>query len=193
MAKKSGQKIDMSIYTKTGDNGTTGLFGGARVTKDSAVIDVLGNIDELNAFLGIVLNNCKKKNHILVVDILQTVQKDLFKLGTVVANFKNPIKNQINIIDSDIKFLEKNIDAVSLKLDELNNFILPGGSQTGAKIHFARSVCRRAERSLVSYKNSSSNNFVNELKYLNRLSDLLFVLARYINKLENKAEVIWKS
>ena len=193
MAKKSGQKIDMSIYTKTGDNGTTGLFGGTRVTKDSAVIDVLGNIDELNAFLGIVLNNCKKKNHILVVDILQTVQKDLFKLGTVVANFKNPIKNQINIIDSDIKFLEKNIDAVSLKLDELNNFILPGGSQTGAKIHFARSVCRRAERSLVSYKNSSSNNFVNELKYLNRLSDLLFVLARYINKLENKAEVIWKS
>ena len=151
------------------------------------------NIDELNAFLGIVLNNCKKKNHILVVDILQTVQKDLFKLGTVVANFKNPIKNQINIIDSDIKFLEKNIDAVSLKLDELNNFILPGGSQTGAKIHFARSVCRRAERSLVSYKNSSSNNFVNELKYLNRLSDLLFVLARYINKLENQAEVIWKS
>ena len=133
MAKKSGQKIDMSIYTKTGDNGTTGLFGGARVTKDSAVIDVLGNIDELNAFLGIVLNNCKKKNHILVVDILQTVQKDLFKLGTVVANFKNPIKNQINIIDSNIKFLEKNIDAVSLKLDELNNFLALSNASSFSK------------------------------------------------------------
>lgn len=184
----------MSIYTKTGDNGTTGLFNGTRVSKDSEIIDVLGNIDELNAFLGIIVNNCQKTKNVQVTDILQIIQTDLFNLGTVIANPTLLLTaDKKYITDLNIKYLEQTIDKLSLELPELVNFILPGGCSAGAKIHFSRAICRKTERSLVAFKNIGSNKFVNELKYLNRLSDLLFVLARYINKLENTPEIIWKS
>jgi len=178
----------MSLYTKTGDNGTTGLIGGIRVEKDSKVIQVLGSIDELNAFLGIIINELQNNNYSQILDILNIVQKNLFELGAEIANLKKTNNNP----SYTTKFLEKNIDQLTLKTDKLSNFILPGGSSIGAKLHYARTICRRAERNLVTLHNTNSINLTNELKYLNRLSDLLFILARYMNKVENYPETIWK-
>jgi len=178
----------MSIYTKTGDNGTTGLIGGTRVGKDSEIIQVLGSIDELNAFLGIIINELQKNNFLQITSILSTIQTNLFELGAEIANLKNTNTNP----NYTAEFLEKNIDQLTLQIDKLTNFILPGGSSVGAKLHYARTICRKAERHLVTLRNTGSNKFNNELKYLNRLSDLLFVLARYTNKIENYPETIWK-
>ena len=179
----------MSIYTKTGDNGTTGLFGGTRVTKDSLVIEVLGSIDELNACIGILLSlQISDKN---IQDTFIKIQNNLFDIGTIIANTSKYQDESFNT--ENISFLESIIDTFETKVEPLKNFILPGGTNLASLTHFTRSVCRRTERVLVSYKNSQSNKFVNELKYLNRLSDLLFVTARYINKLDSTTEIIWKN
>jgi len=180
----------MKIYTKTGDKGETALFGGKRVLKDSLRIEAYGTVDELNSVLGIVRSlNPKKK----IENILFQLQNDLFVLG---ADLATPLKNANKIIPrikkSHIQNLEKMIDKIDQKLKPLKVFILPGGSVIGSHLHFARTVCRRAERITVQLSRDENIGEV-VIVYLNRLSDLLFVLARYANYLEGKTEEKWMS
>ena len=179
----------MKIYTKTGDDGTTGLFGGQRVTKDSLRVECYGTVDELNSSLGIA--NSEVKNNELN-SLLTEIQNKLFTLGAQLATPLNKDEiNTVKLVDSDIVFLETNIDKFEEKLKPLKQFILPGGTMGASFLHFARSVCRRAERlvTLLS-KNEKISNL--NLIYLNRLSDLLFVLARYENSVNNLPDVTWQ-
>ena len=179
----------MKIYTKTGDDGTTGLFGGERVPKDAERIDAYGTVDELNAVIGIV--RCQNKNPKLD-GFLHKVQNDLFNLGADLATPMKVKNDYITRIQSkDSERLEKWIDELDAELPALTNFILPGGHPSAAYLHLARNVCRRAERLTVglSHKESISSEV---LIYLNRLSDLLFVLARWINLREGTAEIKWE-
>jgi cob(I)alamin adenosyltransferase len=180
----------MKIYTKTGDDGTTALFGGQRVVKDSIRIETYGTVDEVNSILG-VARAVNSDNDI--EDILDHLQNDLFVLG---ADLATPIgKEGVTIPRIDqkhITFLETTIDAVELELSPLKNFILPGGSVVAAYLHFARTVCRRAERHAVHLSRIEQiGEFV--VVYLNRLSDLLFVLARLANKRDGIVERPWKA
>jgi cob(I)alamin adenosyltransferase len=179
------------IYTKTGDDGTTGLFGGERVAKDAPRIESYGIVDELNSLLGVV------RTHRLRVeddDLLGTIQEDLFVLGADLAtphgkegkNFSIP-----RVTSSSIECLERAIDRLEEDLPPLKNFILPGGSPPGAMLHLARTVCRRAERAVVSLMHEEPETVELPLIYLNRLSDLLFVLARSVNHAEGFAEHPW--
>lgn len=178
----------MKIYTKTGDKGETGLFGGQRVSKDALRIEAYGAVDELNSVLGIVRALRPKKK---IDTVLQQIQSDLFVLG---ADLATPMtKNQSTIPriqSSHTVALEKIIDTLEASLQPLKAFILPSGTPIASYLHFARTVCRRAERQVVRL--SRSENIGSEvIVYLNRLSDLLFVLARYANHLEKKKEVQW--
>lgn len=173
----------MPIYTRTGDTGTTSLFGGKRVLKCEELVGVYGSIDELNSWVGFIVSEVSVKN---LKNFLCEVQSDLFTIGSTLAGWKGNLKPLTARIDE----MEKNIDAMDTKLPELKSFILPGGSALGAQIHIARSVCRRVERQTVAL---SKKQLVDPLtiQYLNRLSDLLFTLARFINKQENVGETAW--
>ena len=178
----------MKIYTKTGDGGETSLFGGMRVQKDTLRIDAYGTVDELNSIIGI----CRSMNTTKEVDrILEEVQCDLFTLGADLATPHEVKKQKVKRIRQiDITRLEKHIDAIDPTLEPLKHFILPGGSRSAAMMHFARTVCRRAERLVVTLarKEQIGNH---PTIYLNRLSDLLFILARWVNSLSNTAEAKW--
>ena len=178
----------MKIYTKTGDKGETGLFGSDRVSKDSKRIEAYGTVDELNSVLGIVRSLKPPED---VDEILQEIQNDLFTLGADLATPSESNASVRRVMPSGVARLEKHIDDAGAKLKPLKNFILPGGSQVGAMLHFARTVCRRAERRVVKLAKKEQ---VGEqpVVYLNRLSDLLFVLARYANHLGGAAEQKWK-
>jgi len=179
----------MKIYTKTGDDGTTGLFGGQRVTKDSLRVECYGTVDELNSTLGIA--NSEVKNSDLNL-LLTEIQNKLFTVGAQLATpFDKKEINTVKLVDEDIVYLENNIDKFEEKLEPLKQFILPGGTKGASFLHFARSVCRRAERlvTLLS-KNEKISNL--NLIYSNRLSDLLFVLARYENSINNVPDVTWQ-
>lgn len=168
----------MRIYTKTGDKGETGLFGGKRVSKNHPRIWAYGEIDELNAIVGVLRSfGVPKKMDVLLKDI----QKNLFVIG-----------GGLQLQKSETEKIEKMIDEYDAKLPELRNFILPGGSKTASLLHLARTVCRRAERRVVelSQKEKISENII---PYLNRLSDLFFILARMENKRLRKKETIWLS
>lgn len=169
----------MSIYTRTGDDGTTALFGGKRVLKCEKLVDVYGSIDELNSWIGLLNAQLKVP--------LSHIQSDLFTIGSTLAGGKL----NLQFLALRITEMEKDIDRMDTKLSKLTNFILPGGSETAAQIHIARSICRRVERQTVALSKKQSVDPV-IIKYLNRLSDLLFTLARFINKRENIKEVIWK-
>lgn len=180
----------MKIYTKTGDRGDTSLFGGQRVPKDALRIEAYGTVDELNSILGVVRsdNGDERIDHILTF-----VQNQLFELGADLATPRSVEKKSVKRIDAkDYHALEKLIDGLELHLKPLKTFILPGGSPVAARIHFARTVCRRAERTVVRL---SRNEDIGETitVYLNRLSDLLFVLARYANRIAGVPETEWKS
>ncbi len=178
----------MKIYTKTGDDGTTGLFGGARVPKDAERIDAYGTVDELNAVIGMVRSQNKDGK---LDGFLHEIQNDLFNLGADLATPMNVKNDYITRIQSkDSEKLEKWIDELDAELPALTNFILPGGHPSAAYLHLARNVCRRAERLTVglSHKESIGSEV---LVYLNRLSDLLFILARWINLREGATEVKW--
>ncbi len=178
----------MKIYTKTGDKGETGLFGGKRVPKDALRIEAYGAVDELNSIIG-VIRALRPKKKIDVV--LQTIQQDLFVLGADLAAPDHTKSSSIpRITHSDSTSLEKVIDALEVSLAPLKAFVLPGGTVVASHLHLARTVCRRAERSVVRLSRSED---VGEavIVYLNRLSDLLFVLARFANRLEKKKEVQW--
>lgn len=178
----------MKIYTKTGDHGETSLNGGKRVSKDNIRVEAYGTIDELNSTIGV----CRSVNVIKSIDeILEKIQNDLFTLATDLATPTEKQQNDIVRIDKPaVTNLEKQIDQYESQLVPLKKFILPGGNQIGAMLHLARTVCRRAERLVVkiSHEELIGNH---SIIYLNRLSDLLFVLARHANALSNTPEIKW--
>ena len=186
------------IYTRTGDRGETGLFGGQRVAKDDLRIEACGSVDELNCAIGIAASRCQDAN---LNALLLSLQQDLFQLGSDLAT---PSTGQVQhgrsvvvrIGPNDVERLEGEIDRWELELEPLRNFILPGGHPVAAELHNARAICRRAERRVVSLRRSEpqseipvDSDFV--VQYLNRLSDLMFVLSRATNRQNEIADVIW--
>lgn len=180
----------MKIYTKTGDKGETGLFGGERVSKDSLRISAYGTVDELNSFIGYAITEVKDPG---VKENLSLIQNYLFTIGSDLATPETEKNVKLHIQrtpETFYKEIEKMIDKYESQLEELRNFILPGGSKSSALLHICRTVCRRAEREVVALKNSVTigNNI---LIFLNRLSDLFFVLSRFENKVSNYPDTIW--
>lgn len=180
----------MKIYTKTGDNGTTALYGGKRLSKSELRIEAYGTVDELNSFLGLVATHLQEKEY---SDLMQQIQSRLFDIGTHLA--AEPGKKNLilpEIPEAAILILEEFIDKMNEKLPELKFFILPGGNKAAAECHIARTVCRRAERCVVRL---SENDKIEPIliQYLNRLSDFLFVLARKLANDANEPEIVWKS
>jgi cob(I)alamin adenosyltransferase len=180
----------MKIYTKTGDDGETGLFGGPRVRKDAPRIEAYGTVDELNSVIGVA------RSHELAGEfdaILNRIQNELFDLGAQLAT-PNPAAHQTQLIGPDaIAALERAIDEFEKRLAPLKQFILPGGTPAAAQLHLARTVCRRAERRLVTLVSTSTEPIAGDLViYLNRLSDLLFVMARAVNLAAGRADVPWQ-
>jgi cob(I)alamin adenosyltransferase len=171
------------IYTKTGDDGKTGLGDGSRIDKFNLRIEGLGSIDELNSVIGIIIS---EDISVLEAGWLEKIQHDLFDIGgeLSIPNFK-----KLTIIK--VEFLESNIDKMNKDLPPLKEFILPGGSRISAYTHLARTICRRVERNLFKLNQGDKVNVVS-LKYINRLSDFLFVLARHLNKSKNIHDIFWK-
>jgi cob(I)alamin adenosyltransferase len=180
------------IYTKTGDDGTTGLVGGARVAKNDPRMAAIGDVDELNSVLGVAI--CQLDDAKLLKS-LQVIQNDLFDLGADLATPADegddfaPSEMVLRITPSQVERLESEIDAVNDGLDPLTSFILPGGSNAAAAIHLARATARRAERTAVSAAQVMALN-PQALAYLNRLSDYLFVVARMLNN-GGKSDILW--
>ena len=177
----------MKIYTKTGDGGNTGLQGNFRIAKSHPRIISYGTVDEANAALGIVLTNSLEED---IIEILTKIQNDLFLVG---ADLSNPnlsdVKNRVTL--DMVKKLEQHIDKFELELPPLTNFILPGGDIAAAQLHYVRTVVRRAETQVVQLSEKDEINS-NCIKYLNRLSDLFFVMGRLINKRNDKEDILWK-
>ncbi|MCC6726005.1 MAG: cob(I)yrinic acid a,c-diamide adenosyltransferase [Saprospiraceae bacterium] len=176
------------IYTKTGDEGQTALFGGKRLSKSHLRIECYGTVDELNSFLGLVRDGSQDKH---VRDLLFEIQNRLFDLGANLATDPDKPMTVPSLHEKDIQLLENEIDAMEASLPALKNFILPGGHTVVSTCHVARCVCRRAERLVVAL-NETEPVTSDVLKYLNRLSDFLFVLARKLGEQVGAEEVIWK-
>lgn len=177
----------MAIYTKRGDGGETSLFDKLssqkkRISKASPRIGAIGAVDEVNSFLGVVSSDPNPK----LKKILREIQRELFLIGSILAGTK------LRFYSTRIKRLEKQIDSFEKELPPLRNFILPSGTSSGAQLHFARSLVRRAERAVVRLNQKEKVN-PQILKYLNRLSDFLFMLARKVNSEAEIKEEIWKS
>jgi cob(I)alamin adenosyltransferase len=182
----------MKIYTKTGDKGETGLFGGERVSKNSPRLEAYGTIDELNSFIGLAITEIKSKEIKL---LLQKIQNQLFIVGSDLATPDTEKNKKLNITRTPENFyleIESEIDKYEEKLESLKNFILPGGSKGSAHLHVCRSIARRAERHLVAL-NSTVKIGDNIVIFLNRISDLFFVLSRFENKVLNHPDNIWQS
>ena len=177
----------MKIYTKTGDDGNTGLQGDFRIAKSHPRILAYGTVDEANAMIGVVLSNVLDDD---VREVLNTIQNELFLLGSDLSNQNlNDLKNRISL--DMVEKLEKIIDKFELELPPITNFILPGGNVAAAQIHQVRTIVRRAETLVVQLSDKDEINS-NCIKYLNRLSDLMFVMGRLINKRNNIEDIIWK-
>lgn len=179
----------MKIYTGTGDNGSTGLIKGDRVPKSDIRINTYGTIDELNASIGISITEIISKE---IKSSLLSIQNELFDLGSDLASprkFENNARIK-RMDDSDVRNLEKLIDQYQEKLPELTEFILPGGTRGSAHLHLARTICRRAERLAVDLA-AKEDIGPSIIKYLNRLSDLLFVLSRFENYANDTADITW--
>ena len=185
----------MKVYTKTGDNGTTALFGGTRVSKDHARIESYGTVDELNSYIGLIRDQEIKQHY---KNILIEIQDRLFTVGAILATppEKELLKNgekrlqNLGIVESDIELLEKEIDTMEDSLPQMTHFVLPGGHTTVSYCHIARCVCRRAERLAVHLSHNEPVADIT-IKYLNRLSDYLFVLARKLSSELQADEVQW--
>lgn len=179
----------MKIYTKTGDGGETGLLGGIRVGKDHICIEVCGSLDELNSMIGLFRSGEIGEE---VNSILLRVQNDLFDVGGRVAACLGESSQAPGFDATRSKFLETMIDQLQAELPELKQFILPDGSESGCRLHLARAICRRAERNLVALRQLNLEfDLQLELVYLNRLSDFLFVAARFVNLQANQQETPW--
>lgn len=172
------------IYTRTGDDGSTGLGDGSRVPKDSARVEAYGSVDELNSTIGMVL---AEKMPASLREILQNVQHELFDLGSELC-----MPGYEAIADEHVKRLENSLDLLNQDLPALKEFILPGGGRAAAACHLARTVCRRAERRVHTLA-SEEEIRMEGMRYLNRLSDLLFVAARVLARFENGEEIMWRS
>ncbi len=175
------------IYTKTGDKGQTALIGGTRISKSNLRIDLYGEVDELNSFIGYLRSY--EDN-----ELLQIVQNQLFNLGSLLAcTIDKRAEYKLPAIDSSlIESLEKSIDKMNEELAELKNFILPTGSKAASVAHLCRTVTRRVERKLVNFSEQlQGEEPESSFEFMNRLSDYFFVLSRYLNKKENISETIW--
>lgn len=171
------------IYTRTGDTGTTGLGDGSRVPKNSLRITALGEVDEVNSALGVLLCETLPDD---IRELMIGIQHDLFDLGGEVC-----IPGMALIGDKQVERLEQAIDTYNADLAPLKDFILPGGTRAAAQTHMARAVCRRAERAVVALAAAETVNEPGR-KYLNRLSDLLFVLGRVLNRAQGRGDVLWQ-
>ncbi|MCB0342443.1 MAG: cob(I)yrinic acid a,c-diamide adenosyltransferase [Bdellovibrionales bacterium] len=183
------------VYTRTGDQGTTGLISGTRVSKTDLRIAAYGTVDELNAVLGLALSYWQQsatENKNEVESRILKVQNQLFNYGCHLACDKDSLKASLPAVDAaDVEWLEKTIDHCQEALPELREFIIPGGGKTASTLHLARTVCRRAERvTLEAFGMGGEADLT--LQYLNRLSDWLFVLARYCNHIEGITDRTWK-
>lgn len=172
------------IYTRTGDDGTTGLGDGSRIAKNSLRVQAMGDVDELNAVIGMLLTEPVSE---AARNCLTAVQHDLFDLGAEIC-----IPNHSMIKSERIQALETDLDTFNETLSPLKEFILPGGCRAAAQCHLARTVCRRAERTLHAL-NEQETITTASLQYINRLSDLLFVLCRILNKEANQPDVLWQN
>lgn len=196
----------MKIYTRTGDKGQTSLFGGKRVSKSHIRVAAYGMLDELNSFLGFSAAQCMEHGKNLKEEIvwIENVQKDLFALGSWLASpeaservirgeapFPGQRESRTKLDEARVKELENDIDGWEAGLEPMKSFILPGGSKAGASLHYARTLCRRAEREVVALKESGEAVPEIVLHYLNRLADALFVLARHVNHKQNMHETPW--
>lgn len=179
----------MSVYTKNGDGGKTSLLSEGKYSKSSEIFDVLGSIDELSASLGLLYKSRIKE----VVEFIEPVQNDLFLLGSLIADKKTSQKNY-DEFDDKVMGLEDKIDEYDECLPPLKNFILPSGAENAVRLHQSRVICRRLERELVKYyaKQIDVKGKDQILKYVNRLSDALFVFARYVNFKLGVKDQIWK-
>ncbi|PIF02322.1 MAG: ATP:cob(I)alamin adenosyltransferase [Draconibacterium sp.] len=178
------------LYTKTGDEGTTGLVGGSRVKKNHIRLEAYGTIDELNSAIGIVRSNALSSE---ITHWLEQIQHKLFDIGSRLASDEKglALTAGLEILPKHITMLEKAIDEMEATLPELRHFILPGGEPVSAQCHAARTICRRAERRLLDF--AEKNQVQPEtIIYINRLSDFLFVLARRISHDKNAVELAWK-
>jgi cob(I)alamin adenosyltransferase len=179
----------VKIYTRTGDSGETALLGGTRVSKADPRVDAYGEVDELNAWLGLVRAGSTDGS---LAEMLERIQRDLFAIGARLANPGGQVADRVEkaaIDNDDVSRLEGWIDALESELPPLRRFILAGGSSTGAQLHVARTICRRAERAVVHLGTSAVEREI--LVYVNRLSDLLFVMARVANYRDGAAELEW--
>jgi cob(I)alamin adenosyltransferase len=175
----------IKIYTKTGDKGQTSLIDGKRVSKASERVELYGAVDELNSSLGVVVAHLRASEKPVKRD-LEMIQRDLFAIGSYLAGGE-----RVELVRRVADF-ERQIDVMTKTLAPLKNFILPGGGRAGSQLHLSRTICRRVERSLVKFADSESiDPFL--LQYFNRLSDLLFTMARFVNHKEKKKETIWSS
>jgi cob(I)alamin adenosyltransferase len=179
----------MQIYTRTGDDGTTGLRGGSRVKKYNIRLEAYGTVDELNSYIG-VIRSLQTDEHADIV--LEKIQNKLFVIGANLASEETTksIQNQLSCTEDDILLLEKEMDQMFTILPKLNNFILPGGCLASSFCHVARTVCRRAERRIVELSDKTDVDS-NLIKYINRLSDYLFVLSRKVSLDQKTPEILW--
>ena len=179
----------MKIYTKTGDKGTTALFGGKRVDKDDIQIEAYGTVDELNSYLGSLISLVEPLTDI--VAHLKKTQAILFDIGSHLASDGTADKYLPALDPQNIVALETAMDNMTSQLPELKSFILPGGNQRIAQAHICRTVCRRAERRIIALSKHTEASTNEIVKYVNRLSDYFFVLARYISLKDGIDEIKW--
>jgi cob(I)alamin adenosyltransferase len=188
--------VGVKIYTRKGDGGQTGIWGGVRLSKDEARMEAIGAVDELNAFVGLAaaaaLDAGCFDDEDPVRSPLGSVQQDLLVTGTelMAPGRKGSGASLPRLAGADVARLEAAIDGLSASLPELRNFIAPGGTETAARLHVARTVCRRAERRVTTLRRAEDVS-PEVCAYLNRLADLLFVLARYANHAAGAADVVW--
>eukprot|EP01060_Flectonema_neradi_P012882 TRINITY_DN19674_c0_g1_i1.p1 TRINITY_DN19674_c0_g1~~TRINITY_DN19674_c0_g1_i1.p1 ORF type:complete len:330 (+),score=51.67 TRINITY_DN19674_c0_g1_i1:67-1056(+) len=192
--KKEGKKAKASVYTRTGDSGSSGLYNGERRKKTDLVFEAMGNVDELNCVVGMALEICLEKDEKFLGDILEDLQGKLMDVGSSLAT---PAENSpdekvayTHFPIEMVKVIEDIIDDINSKLEPCRAFILPTGGKLSCQLHLARTVCRRAERSIVRL-NESEPQEQSVVKYINRLSDLFFVMARYAAKQDNREDV-WR-
>ena len=180
------------IYTKTGDQGETGLVGGQRVGKDDLRLECYGTVDELNSHVGMAVTMAGASELASLRNALMRIQHELFNLGSVLATLPADVgPQQPRVTEAEISQLESEIDAMNADLPALASFVLPGGSALNAQLHVCRTVCRRAERLVVALGRISKAEALN-IRYLNRLSDAFFVQSRWASAKSGAAEVLWR-
>ncbi|HEY8269279.1 MAG TPA: cob(I)yrinic acid a,c-diamide adenosyltransferase [Pseudobdellovibrionaceae bacterium] len=185
--------MNAKIYTKTGDKGNTRLVDGSCVEKFNPRVEAYGTVDELNSYLGVVRGGLQKLQELHSLDpIFEKIQNQLFNLGSLLACADETIFKRLPTLEErDVQFLEQKIDELSVELSPLSHFILPAGHEVATHLHVARTICRRSERRSAEIS-MEEERYARSLQYLNRLSDFLFVAARWVNLKTHFADVLWK-